>query len=231
MDNQSSAQTDTGNEPQENAGVKARIDQLVAQREQEKAAREALERQLMENTAQMAQMALQAQQRNAPPAPAPVDPLQQFKDTLDPVAMQAIQAAVAETQRRMEAQFAPVLAQQAAQIAQMHVATEAANIKGLPAEVSQRAAALAADWRQKGLNLLPGDAINFALGEYQRGQLTRAAAVAGYNPALAQPGLVQGYTPAPPQQQARSLPANFDSLNRNQQNAALEQAGILDQPL
>lgn len=230
MDNQSSAQTDTENGPQDNAGFQARINQLTAQREQEKEARVALERQLLESTAQMAQLAMQRNQAVAPP-PAPVDPLERFKDTLDPVALQAINAAVAETQRRMEAQFAPVMAHQAAQIAQMHVATEAANIKGLPAEVSTRAAALAADWRQKGLNLLPSDAINFALGEYSRGQLARAAPVLGYDPRTQASGHIPGYTPVPAAQTARSLPSNFDQLNRTQQNAALEASGSLDQPL
>lgn len=215
-------------EQQPNEGIQARINELVAkQRQAEEALRER-EKQLMEQTAQMAQLAIQARQVQAPP-PAPVDPLAKFKDQLDPVAHAAIQAAVAETQRRMEAQYAPMFAQQAAQIAGFAVQAEAAALPGLPKEVTNRAAQLAAQWRSQGLQFPPSDAINFALGEYQRGQLMRAAPVAGYNPAVQPSPVIPGFTP---QQAAttRALPPNFDNLTRQQQQAALEAAGVGDQP-
>lgn len=231
MDNQASAQLDTVvADDTQGGGVQTRINELTAARRQSEEREKALQTQLMETTAQMAQLAMQARQAQQPAPQAPVDPLAQYKDSLDPTVTAAIQAAVAETQRRMQAQYEPMFAQQAAQMAGFAVQAEAANIKGLPPEVTQRAAVLAADWRSRGIQLPVGDAINFALGEYQRGQLTKAAAVSGYNPAAQSPGTIPGFTPAP-QTQMRALPTNFDQLNRNQQNAALEAAGILDAPL
>lgn len=231
MENQPSAQVDTvvADESQ-GSGVQKRIDELTAARRQAEERERAVQQQLMETTAQMAQLAMQARQAQQPPPAPPPDPLAQFKDSLDPTTAQAIQAAVEATRRQMEAQYAPMFAQQAAQMAGYAVQAEAANIKGLPAEVTQRAAILAADWRSRGINLPVGDAINFALGEYQRGQLTKAAAVSGYDPSRQPPATIQGFTPAP-QTQTRALPQNFDQLNRAQQNAALEAAGILDAPL
>lgn len=220
--------TEQAPEQQPNEGIQARINELVAKQRQAEEALKERDRQLMEQTAQMAQLAMQARQVQAPP-PAPVDPLAQFKDQLDPVAHAAIQAAVAETQRRMEAQYAPMFAQQAAQIAGFAVQAEAAALPGLPKEVTNRAAQLAAQWRSQGLQFPPGDAINFALGEYQRGQLMRAAPVAGYNPAVQQPSVTPGYAPQPAAT-TRALPANFEQLNRQQQQAALEAAGVGDQP-
>jgi hypothetical protein len=181
----------------------------------------------------MAEMAMQIQQRQAAPAPvaAPEDPLLRFKDSLDPVAAQAIQAAVEATRRQMEAQFAPMIQQQAAQIAQMAVQSEAAGIPNLPKEVRDRAAMLASQWRAAGLPFPPSDAINFALGEYQRGQLAKAAPVSGYNPAGQNlPTVTPGVIPTPPVQRS-ALPANFDALSRQQQNALLEQSGALDAAL
>lgn len=231
MDEQNpSAQGSHVETPVVGEGIQARINELVAkQRQAEEALRER-DQQLMAQTAQMAQMAMQATQRVAPVA-APVDPLAQYKDQMDPVALQAIQAAVQETQRRMEAQYAPQFAHQAAQLAAMTAQAEAAAIPGLPKEVSARAAQLAAEWRRAGINYPTSDAINFALGEYQRGQLIKAAPVTGYNPAAQTPYTVTpGFTPAytPPRQNA--LPANFDQLNPAQQNAALDASGALDEP-
>lgn len=216
-------------EQQPNEGIQARINELVAKQRQAEEALKERDRQLMEQTAQMAQLAMQARQVAVQPPPPPVDPLAQFKDQLDPVAHAAIQAAVAETQRRMEAQYAPMFAQQAAQIAGFAVQAEAAALPGLPKEVTNRAAQLAAQWRSQGLQFPPGDAINFALGEYQRGQLMRAAPVAGYNPAVQQPSITPGFAPQPAAT-TRALPANFEQLNRQQQQAALEAAGVGDQP-
>lgn len=230
MEPQASAQLDTVADESQGNGVQKRIDELTAARRQAEEREKALQTQLMETTAQMAQLAMQARQAQQPAPQAPVDPLAQFKDALDPTVTQAIQAAVAETQRRMQAQYEPMFAQQAAQMAGYAVQAEAANIKGLPPEVTQRAAVLAADWRSRGIQLPVGDAINFALGEYQRGQLSKAAAVTGYDPRTQAPGTIPGFTP-PPQTQVRALPQNFDQLNRSQQNAALEAAGILDAPL
>lgn len=221
--------TEQAPEQQPNEGIQARINELVAKQRQAEEALKERDRQLMEQTAQMAQLAMQARQVAVQPPPAPVDPLAQFKDQLDPVAHAAIQAAVAETQRRMEAQYAPMFAQQAAQIAGFAVQAEAAALPGLPKEVTNRAAQLAAQWRSQGLQFPPSDAINFALGEYQRGQLMRAAPVAGYNPAVQPSPVIPGFTP---QQAAttRALPPNFDNLTRQQQQAALEAAGVGDQP-
>lgn len=227
---QPSAQATEQAPEQQNEGFQARINELVAKQRQAEEALKERDRQLMEQTAQMAQLAMQSRQVAAPP-PAPVDPLAQFKDQLDPVAHAAIQAAVAETQRRMEAQYAPMFAQQAAQIAGFAVQAEATAIPGLPKEVTNRAAQLAAQWRSQGLNFPPGDAINFALGEYQRGQLVRAAPVAGYNPAAPQAASVTpGFIPQPATT-TRALPSNFENLNRTQQQAALDAAGVGDQPI
>jgi hypothetical protein len=227
---QPSAQAAEGqDQAPQGGGLQARIDELVAKQRQAEEGQKEAQRQLMETTAVMAQMAAQSQ-RQVAPAPVHVDPLAQFKDQLDPVAHAAIQAAVAETRRQMQAEFQPVFAQQAAQLAGFAVRSEAAAIVGLPREVTDRAAMLAASWRAQGLPFPPGDAINFALGEYQRGQLSRAAPVIGYDPraALAQPN-VSGFTPPPPAPRGPALPSNFDNLSRAQQNAALEQSGALDE--
>ncbi len=224
---QPSAQA-TGTEvPAVNEGIQARINELVAkQRQAEEALRES-ERQRMEQSAQMAQLALQ--QRPVAPAPVAVDPLAQLKDQLDPVVMQAVQAATEATRKQMEAQYAPMFAQQAAQLAGYAVQQEAAAIPGLPKEVTNRAAQLAASWRAQGLQFPPGDALNFALGEYQRGQFLRAAPVTGYNPNAPQlPPVLIGGAPPPVTQPKSGLPANFDNLSRAQQQAALEASGALD---
>ena len=230
MENQPSAQVDTVADETSGSGVQKRIDEITAARRQAEEQNRQLQAQLMETSAQMAQLAMQARQAQQPPPQAPVDPLAQFKDSLDPTTAQAIQAAVEATRRQMQAQYEPMFAQQAAQMAGYAVQAEAANIKGLPPEVTQRAAVLAADWRAKGLPFPVGDAINFALGEYQRGQLSKAAAVVGYDPRTQPPAVIPGYTPVP-QTQARALPQNFEQLNRAQQIAALEASGVLDAPL
>lgn len=228
-ENQASAQPIETTEATQNEGVQTRINELTAKFRHEQEAREQLQKQLVEQSTRMAEQALLMQQAQARPAPAaPVDPLAQFKDTLDPVTSQAIQAAIAETTRRMEAQYAPMFAQQSAQIAQFAVQAEVQAIPGVPKEVAVRASQLAAGWRQQGLNFPPGDALNFAMGEYYRGQLMKAAPVAGYNPAAQQvPQITPGMNPPPPV--ARALPTNFDSLTRQQQNDFLEKAGISDE--
>lgn len=231
-DNQPSAQaTETQAEAPQNEGFQARINELTAQKRQAEEALKERERQLMEQTARMAEQALIQSQQARPAPAAPVDPLSQFKDQLDPVVSQAISAAIAETQRRMEAQYAPQFKQQAAQIAAYAVQAEVQNVPGVPKEVAQRAAQLAANWRAAGLDFPPGDALNFAMGEHYRNQLLKAAPVAGYNPAAQMvPNVVQGFAPAPAAA-PRGLPANFDSLTRQQQNDLLEKSGLLDQPL
>lgn len=229
---QPSAQA-TGDANPQNEGLQARINELVAKQRQAEEIAAATQKQLIEQSAQMAQMALQARQPVVPAAPPP-DPLAQFKDQLDPVAAQAIQAAIAETKRQMEAQYAPMFAQQAAQLAGFAVQAEAAAIPNLPKEVKDRAAQLASNWRSQGLNFPPGDALNFALGEYQRGQLLKAAPVAGYNPAAAaaaQQNVTPGFTPPTPAPRTTALPSNFENLSRSQQLAALDAAGVGDLPL
>jgi uncharacterized protein YdhG (YjbR/CyaY superfamily) len=231
QDQLSAQATPTSPENTENAGIQARINELTAARRQAEEQVKLQQQQLIEQSAKMAEMALQQRTAQAPAPQPQVDPLAQFKDQLDPVAMQAIQAAVAETQRRLEAQYAPMFAQQASQIAGFAVQQEAAAIPNLPKEVGQRAAQLAAQWRQAGLSFPPGDALNFALGEYQRGQLLKAAPVAGYNPAAQTiPAVVPGYA-LPPQAPRTALPSNFDALPRQQQNDILEKSGLLDAPL
>ena len=230
-ENQPFAQaTETTAESTQNEGLQARINELTARaRQAEETAKES-QRQLMEQASRMAEQALIAQQAQRPAPVAPVDPLAQFKDQLDPVAMQAINAAIAETTRRMEAMYAPMFAQQGAQIAQFAVQAEVQHVPNVPKEVAQRASQLAASWRQQGLNFPAGDALNFAMGEHYRNQLLKAAPVTGYNPAAqGAPSTVSGFNPPPAQ--TRQLPTNFDSLNRNQQNEILEKAGILDAPL
>lgn len=222
-----------GNPQSEGDGIQKRINELVAKQRQAEELARTREQQLMEQSAQMAQMAMQVQkQAVAPPPPAPVDPLAQFTDRLDPVAAQAIQAAVEATRKQMEAQYAPMFAQQAAQIAGFAVQQEAASIPNLPREVVNRAASLAAGWRAQGMQFPPSDALNFALGEYQRGQLLKAAPVMGYNPnAGLQAPVVPGFSPPPPAPKASALPSNFEQLSRAQQQDFLEKSGALDEPL
>lgn len=210
-------------------GVQKRIDELIAKQRMEAEARAAAEKQNVELAAQMAQMAIQMRQPVAPVA-APVDPLAQFQEQVDPQVLKAIQAAQEATRRQMEAQYQQQMAAQAAQMAGYTVRAEAAAIPNLPKEVVDRAAALATQWRQAGIQYPPSDALNFALGEYQRGQLLKAAPVAGYNPGAQPPAITPGYAPAPPAPRGPALPANFDNLSRADQNAVLDKLGVLDQP-
>lgn len=230
MDNeQPSAQAIEPAEGQQNEGFQARINELTARTRQAEEALKERDRQLIEQSARMAEQALMASQQARPAPVAPVDPLSQFKDQLDPVVSQAISAAIAETQRRMDAQYAPQLAQQAAQIAAYAVQAEVQSVPGVTKEIAQRAAKLAADWRAAGLNFPAGDALNFAMGEHYRNQLLKAAPVAGYNPAgQSAPSVVTGYSPAPVA--PRALPNNFEQLSRAQQNEILEKSGALDSP-
>lgn len=214
----------------DNSGVQKRIDELIAKQRQEAEARAAAERQNVELAAQMAQMAIQMRQPVAPVA-APVDPLAQFQNEVDPNTLKAIQMATEHTRRQMEAAYQAQLAAQAAQMAGYTVRAEAAAIPNLPKEVVDRAAALATQWRQAGIQYPPSDALNFALGEYQRGQLLKAAPVAGYNPGAQPPAITPGFAPAPPAPRGPALPPNFDSLSRQAQYEALEKSGILDQPI
>lgn len=230
MDQQAPAQaSDSAGTQPANPGLQARIDELVAKQRQDAERAAAAEKQSVELAAQMAQMAIQMRQPVAPVA-APVDPLAQFQDQIDPNTLKAIQAATEATRRQVEQQYQSQLAAQAAQMAGYTVRAEAAAIPNLPKEVVDRAAQLATQWRQAGIQYPPSDALNFALGEYQRGQLLKAAPVAGYNPGAAPPAITPGFAPAPPAPRGPALPANFDSLSRQDQYAALDKAGILDQP-
>lgn len=233
-ENQPSAQANdqVAEQPQNNEGFQHRINELTAKFRQQEEANQKLSQQLFEQQAKYASMIEQQiqAQRAAPPQQVE-DPLAPFKDQIDPTVAQAVQAAVNATRKQMEAQFNGILQQQAAEQAVYAVRAEAAALPNIPREVSQRAEQLMRAWKAQGLPIIPQDAINFALGEYQRNQLLKAAPVRGYDPtAQVPPAVITGQAPAP--QAARSaLPANFDSLSYDQQNLILEKMGVGDQPI
>lgn len=231
---QPSAQaTDTTSEqPQQGEGIQSRINELTAKFRQAEEANQKLASQLMEQQAKYAAaLEAQAYRAQAPAPQPPEDPLAPYRDQIDPTVAQAVQAAVNATRKQMEQQFNAVLQQQAVEQSAYAVRAEIASLPNVPTEVAQRAESLMRSWKSQGLPIVPQDAINFALGEYHRGQLLKAAPVRGYNPnAQVAPPVIPGGNPLP-QAPRSSLPANFDSLDYNQQNKLLEQMGVGDQPL
>jgi hypothetical protein len=222
----------TQEQPQQNEGIQTRINELTAKFRQAEEANQKLAQQLMEQQAKYAAALEQQAFRAQAPAPQPPeDPLAPFKDQIDPTVAQAVQAAVNATRKQMEAQFNSIIQQQAVEQSAYAVRAEVATLPNVPKEVAQRAESLMRAWKSQGLPIVPQDAINFALGEYHRGQLLKAAPVMGYNPnAQVPPSVIPGQNP-PPAAARQSLPANFDSLDYNQQNKILEQMGVGDQPL
>lgn len=232
-ENQPSAQATepTTQDQSQNEGIQTRINELTAKFRQAEENNQRLSTQLMEQQSKYTTMIEQQMQAQRAPPPPPEDPLAPFKDQLDPTVAQAVQAAVAATQRRMEQQFNAVLQQQAVEQSAYAVRAEIAALPNVPREVAQRAESLMRAWKSQGLPIVPQDAINFALGEYQRTQMLRAAPVTGYNPnAQIAPAVIPGQIPAPAAPRGQ-LPQNFDSLDHHQQNILLEKMGVGDQPL
>ncbi|MFT3866847.1 MAG: hypothetical protein QM729_21500 [Solirubrobacterales bacterium] len=208
------AETQTQN-PEGNPGIQTRIDQITAEKYEAIARAKAAEAQV---TAMLAQM--QSQQAQ-PVQPQPVvDPLAQFRDKVDPVFFDMLKAQD-EASRK---QLAQVMAQNAAQVAALNVHQMAAQRK-LPAEVAQRAVALAQGWRMQGHGFTEQDAIRFALGEHYE-KLSATAQTFAHNPGQP-PAPLQGQAPTP---QYR-LPTNFANLSADEQERAYESSGLLDQPL
>lgn len=232
-DEQPSAQA--GDQTQEQSGIQKRINELVAQSRQaeERAAQIQAEsqRQIAEMAAKMAEQSLLLQRQASPSPAAQVDPLDALSETVDPNALKAIKAAFAMRDQQHQAQLAQFQRNSAIETAQYAIQAGLQGVQGIPAEVAKEAQNLYVGWKANGLPYTPDDAINFALGAFNRKQLARAAPVAGYNPAQ-QPSLpvTPGGYVAPPQPRS-ALPANFDQLSPTQQLDLLDKLGVGDLPL
>lgn len=214
---------------QTGGGIQKRIDELTARFHGEREANQKLQQQLVEQAQRQSELMERLATQNAPQQAAPVDPLAGFAEQVDPRTLEAMRSAMAATERQLKQQFAAQQAQLELQSSVHQLRYTAAATSGLPPEVAQRAEQLLMAWRQKGWkDPTPDDALDIALGQYQRGQLAKAAPVRGYVPTnlpTVTPGL-----PPPPRQTA-SRPANFDALSAREQNAYLEKSGALDEPL
>lgn len=230
---QPSAQADQNTNPQqEGQGIQARINELTAKYRQQEENSQKLQQQLLESAAREAEMARKYAEMAQKPAqaPAPVDPLAHLKDKLDPIALEAFDAQRNAMQRQFEQQMAAMQRQLATQTAALQVQSLAAQVPGLPPAVAQEAVQLVQQWRAQGINFATEqDAIDIALGKYQRGQMARAAPVLHYAQNPAAPAVTPGFAP-PPASRKKSLPDNFDSLSPADQLTIMEQNGIGDEP-
>ena len=205
---------------QQNPGLQARIDELVARAKSAEQANQELMQRMMEQNAQL----LQAQR----PAPqATPDPLQQHAEALDPRLVQVLQA----ERERMEAIFRQKMAQVEAQQGLLAIQSQASQ-SNVPAEVTQRAQALYQQAKQNGFNPSPDEAFLYALGGWYLQQQKKGAQVVGlpttaFNPPSAVPPSVN----VMPQQQSRQAPADFESWPLNKQLAYMEQQGFGNEPL
>lgn len=233
---QPSAQAqDTNTPPESGGGIQARIDELTAKMRQAQEMNQKLQEELLKKATNESEMARQmaelstrqhlAQQSVA----APVDPLAAYREQLDPVALKAIESVTASLNQRFEAQLASVQQKYAVDSAALAVRSEVAAVPNLPPEVAQRAEQLMQDWRRQNWNVPTAqDAIAIALGQYQMGQLRKAAPVLQYQTNQARPAVTPGYAAPPVPKPA--LPSNFETLSREQQNNLLEQMGVADEP-
>jgi hypothetical protein len=218
----------------EQSGIQARIDELTAKFRQAEERNQELNNKLLEQAARESDTARRyaelAQRQTAPAPAAPVDPLAAYREQLDPVAVKAIESVQQAMQAQFNSQFQAQQQKYAADTAIYAVRSEAAAVVGLPPEVRNQAEVLMQQWRAQGWNVPTAqDAIAIALGQYQMGQLRKAAPVMQYqaNPNI--PAVTPGFAP-PPAPPRGALPSNFDSLSREQQNQILEQNGVADQP-
>lgn len=210
------------------SGTQKRIDELTARfyRAQEEAAKkDEYIQQLVQQVADMANRPAPQMQNQPDPYEAPAD--------LDPSAARYMQ----QMMRQFENKLNQAVSQLGATVHRNEAAQAASRFSeklGLKDNgwVAERAASLAAGWKQAGLPFRPEDAARFAMGEFVERQaanptrddlgrfMPRAAPQAG------QPAPAATTAPARP-----SRPANFDRLSPEQQLLILEREGVGNLPL
>lgn len=223
--------------PDQRSGLDQRFAEMTRKQYELQEKNQELQRQMIEAQAQQAealQRLAQFQQK-----PAEIDPLASFREKVDPEVLNAMNAQMQAVTQRLQAEQAAKMQALELQSAVYQLRSDAAQLRGVPPEVAQRAEQLLIAWKRAGLSQVTStDALDIALGQYQRGQLARANPVMQAQQSQAQfqyaPPVTPGappmamMPPAPAQRSAR--PANFDELPRGQQNALLEKDGELDLP-
>lgn len=207
-------------------GIQKRIDELTARFHQERESSSKKDEHILALTRQLME---QSNQRQAP-AEQTVD----VPEGMDPAQAAYFNKMFGKLQERFEAQLTQVSAYaqrgEAAQAAQGLAAKFGIVDAEKVAWLQERAASLAAGWKQQGLPFHPTDAARFATMELlEKGGLPRQAGNGTFMPANhANPG-----NPAPnlaPQNTRRALPNNFNSLRPEDQLSILQKNGVEDIP-
>lgn len=215
-------------DPQSNSqnqsdGIQKRIDELTARFHEEAGKRQQAESLVAELIAKSAH-----QQPVQQAAPDEADlALQRLESQYGGETAAVMRAAIEATTAKFTKQLAETQAMFANQQAVASIDSELQQRGIQNADVSKRAKELIAGWKQRGLQLLPGDAITFALGEAAlKPQPSRQS-----DGRFAPTSPVLSYAGAPPAQVRRNAqPTNFESLSAEQQLQWFDQSGIGDKP-
>ncbi len=199
-------------------GVEKRINELTAKYY---AAQEASSAQILALTNKMAEMMSRQEERSAPKEDVVAVP-----EGADPAQIAYFEHRLKQIETKYEMQLMRTESQMhggAAAQAGLQLATQfGVKDTNVANQIAQRAADLAAGWRQKGLPFQPSDAADFAYMEYLKSggarntQQTFSAPKYGVTPGN---NPVPNYAAAAPRQ---SLPRNFDSLSPAKQIEALD---------
>lgn len=209
-------------------GIQKRIDELTARFHQEREASSKKDEHILNLTQQLVAASTRQNER-------PAEPAIEVPEGMDPA-----QAAYFDKMfGKMQAQFQQQLTQVSA-IAQRGEAASAASQlatkfgitdQSKVSWIQERAASLAAGWKQQGLPFLPSDAADFATMEFfKSGGIPQAKGNGTFMPSSHQPA---GGNPPPnlaPQTQRPGLPNNFNSLRPEDQMSILQKRGIDDLP-
>ena len=240
MDNESlstqanETQTPQAPSPDQRNGLDQRFAEMTRKQYELQEKNQELQRQAIEAQAQTAEALnrlAQFQQK-----PIETDPLASFREKVDPEVLNAMNAQMQAVTQRLQREQAEKMQALELQSAVYQLRSDAAQLRGIPPEVAQRAEQLLIAWKRAGLNQVTAtDALDIALGQYQRGQLVRAGPVLaaqqnqGYVPSVTPGSSPMAMMPTSPAQRS-ARPGNFDELPRAQQNAILEKDGELDLP-
>lgn len=211
---------------QSGAGVQARIDELTHFRrtaEADAAATRQLLASQQEETRRLQDRL--AELANPPTREADVD-YSQLGDA-GAVVKQAVESAVKRTSETLTAQFN----QQFRQLQSVQVQQSVASIAkqyGLPADVEAHAQSVMVGATQKGIPMIPEDAVKWAMGQaLMEGKIQPAS--------IRKPGpngnVLTGPSPMPVHAAAQrqvAMPANFENLPPDQQDQWLAKAGVTD---
>jgi hypothetical protein len=148
------------------------------------------------------------------------------------VVKQAVEDAVTRTKNELTAQFQSQFKQLQSVQVQSQVASIAAQY-GLSAELAAQAQSVMVGATQRGIPMVPEDAVKWALGEAMMAGKYQPPS----GPTARKPGpngnVLIGAAPVPQPQHQRvvAMPANFDSYSPDQQHEWLSKNGMLDMPL